>query len=185
MTTLSTMLESSVLDDLARLPASLAVLEIGPFLNRLARNIQTSELELLAPAGRPNEPFVARKCEGLDGSYSLQLFVWPAHSRTQIHDHSCWGAICSAAGPLEEERYDRLDDGAELNRAHIRKAWKHLWLPGEGVSTLMPYEGGIHRVSNPGSKTVLSVHVYGPVGQVDGRDYDPMHDFVCDRLVGD
>jgi hypothetical protein len=40
-------------------------------------------------------------------------------------------------------------------------------------------------VSNPGHNTVLSLHLYGPPGAIDGRDYDPRRDYVCDRLVGD
>jgi hypothetical protein len=28
----------------------------------------------------------------------------------------------------------------------------------------------------------ISVHLYGPrLGEIDGRDYDPSRDFVCDR----
>lgn len=185
MTTLSD-LESSVLEDISRLPAACAVAEVGPFLSRLVRKLWATDLESIELIGAGQmSPFVADRSEGAGGSYSLQLFAWPAHSSTQIHDHSCWGAICCTAGALAEERYARLDDGTEPNQAHIRKAWKRLWMPGEGVSTLLPYEGGIHRVSNPGDKMVLSLHIYGPVGRVDGRDYDPMHDYVCDRLVGD
>ena len=43
-------------------------------------------------------------------------------------------------------------------------------------------DGGIHRVSNPGEGAAISVHLYGPrMGEVDGRDYDPSRDYVCDR----
>jgi hypothetical protein len=31
-------------------------------------------------------------------------------------------------------------------------------------------------------ETAISVHLYGPqIGEIDGRDYDPSRDHVCDR----
>jgi hypothetical protein len=48
---------------------------------------------------------------------------------------------------------------------------------------VLPYDEGIHRVGNPGAKTAISVHLYGPrLGEVDGRDYEPSRDYVCDRV---
>jgi predicted metal-dependent enzyme (double-stranded beta helix superfamily) len=47
----------------------------------------------------------------------------------------------------------------------------------------MPYDGGIHRVGNVGGEAAISVHLYGPrIGAVDGRDFDPLRDHVCDRV---
>ena len=44
-------------------------------------------------------------------------------------------------------------------------------------------DGGIHRVGNPSAKTRISVHLYGPGrGEMDGRDYDPSRNYVCDRF---
>jgi hypothetical protein len=52
-----------------------------------------------------------------------------------------------------------------------------------GVSTVLPYERGIHRVGNPTEAPAISVHLYGPrLGEIDGRDYDPSQNYVCDRL---
>jgi predicted metal-dependent enzyme (double-stranded beta helix superfamily) len=46
-----------------------------------------------------------------------------------------------------------------------------------------PYAGGIHRVTNASSRRAISVHVYGPrMSSLDGRDYDPSRDYVCDRF---
>jgi hypothetical protein len=46
-----------------------------------------------------------------------------------------------------------------------------------------PYAGGIHRIANPGPRPAISVHLYGPrMGALDGRDYDPSRDYVCDRF---
>lgn len=87
------------------------------------------------------------------------------------------------AGALVEDRYNRLDDGSHLNQAHLRKAWRREWRAEEGVSKLMPYEGGIYQVMDLSSRPVVSVHLYGPAGAIDGRDYDPMRDYVCDRVI--
>jgi len=112
----------------------------------------------------------------------LQVFVWPPGSRTRIHDHSSWGAYCCALGTIFEERYERLDDGSQRDHARLRKAWERAWKEGEGTSTVLPYEGGIHRIGNPGEKTAISVHLYGPrMSNIDGRDYDPSRAYLCDR----
>jgi hypothetical protein len=38
-------------------------------------------------------------------------------------------------------------------------------------------------VGNPGSEVAISVHLYGPrAGEIDGRDYDPSQNYVCDRM---
>jgi hypothetical protein len=64
----------------------------------------------------------------------------------------------------------------------LRKAWDQAWREGDGTSTVLPYEGGIHRIGNPGEKTAISVHLYGPrVSDIDGRDYDLSREYVCDR----
>jgi hypothetical protein len=68
----------------------------------------------------------------------------------------------------------------------LRKVWQRAWLPDDGASTVGAYEDGIHRISNPGGRPAISVHLYGPrVGMFDGRDYDPRRDFVCARREDD
>jgi hypothetical protein len=53
---------------------------------------------------------------------------------------------------------------------------------GDGVTTVLPYDGGIHRVGNLTDEPAISAHLYGPrMGGIDGRDYDPTRDYVCDR----
>ena len=65
----------------------------------------------------------------------------------------------------------------------MRKVWQLMWSRGDGASTVLPYEEGIHRVGNPGAGTAISVHLYGPqIGELDGRDYDRSRNYVCDRL---
>jgi len=140
-------------------------------------------LPLLSQSPRAAEPFIAYSYGSQEASACLQIFVWPAGAATPIHDHTSWGAYHCIFGSLLEERYERLYNGARPNTAHLRKLWRRTWNSKAGTSTLQPYDGGIHRVANPGSQPAISMHMYGPrMGALDGRDYDPSRDFVCDRL---
>ena len=81
-----------------------------------------------------------------------------------------------------EERYERLDDSSRPGHAHLKKVWKLWWSPEDGASSILPHDGGIHRVGNHSDNLAISVHLYGPrLGEVDGRDYDLSRDHVCDR----
>ena len=141
-------------------------------------------LPLLRGAEGTDGWYVAQRSEGEDGSYSLEVFVWPPGARTQIHDHTSWGAFRCVVGTIFEERYERLDDGSRFEHARLRKAWQLSWSTENGVSTVLPGNEGIHRVGNPSGSTAISVHLYGPqLGDVDGRDYDPSRDYVCDRRL--
>jgi predicted metal-dependent enzyme (double-stranded beta helix superfamily) len=103
-------------------------------------------------------------------------------SATRIHDHSSWGAFCCVVGSVLEERYERADDGSLPDYARLKKLWRLEWRREDGISTVLPYERGIHRVGNPTEEPAISVHLYGPrLGEVDGRDYDPSQNYVCDR----
>jgi predicted metal-dependent enzyme (double-stranded beta helix superfamily) len=140
-------------------------------------------LPLLSQVPRSAEPYIAYSYGTQEGSACLQVFVWPAGATTPIHDHTSWGAYHCVFGSLLEERYERLDNGFRPNTAHLQKLWERIWSRQDGASTVRPYEAGIHRVANPGSRPAISMHLYGPrMGVLDGRDYDPSRDFVCDRL---
>jgi predicted metal-dependent enzyme (double-stranded beta helix superfamily) len=178
--------ELGELGTLSELPPEPALRGAVSFLARLIRDrafLNEHVLPLLIEAEEADEWYVAKSCEGEDGSYSLQVFVWPPQTRTQIHDHSSWGAYCCVVGSVLEERYERLDDGSRLEHARLKKLWGLSWSAEDGASTVLPGEGGIHRVGNPGAETAISVHLYGPrLGEVDGHDYDPSRDHVCDRV---
>jgi predicted metal-dependent enzyme (double-stranded beta helix superfamily) len=165
---------------------TLTLEDAGTALAHLASEpafLGTQLLPLLSQVPRSAEPYIAYSYGTQEGSACLQVFVWPAGATTPIHDHTSWGAYHCVVGSLLEERYVRLDNGARPNIAHVRKLWRRMWSAKDGASTLQPYEGGIHRVANPSSRPAISMHLYGPrMGVLDGRDYDPSRDFVCDRL---
>lgn len=178
-------LDTDELENLSALPTELALQRAVPFLALLARApafLDAYILPLLQEAGTVEDWYVARTFDAQDGSYSLQVFVWPAGTRTQIHDHTSWGAYCCAVGSVFEERYERLDDGSQPDHARLKQAWRLSWSREDGVSTVLPHDEGIHRVGNLGGKTAISLHLYGPrEGEFDGRDYDASRDYVCDR----
>jgi predicted metal-dependent enzyme (double-stranded beta helix superfamily) len=177
--------DTDELRKIAELPTESALRRAARFLARLVKDpdfVRSQILPSLEEARDSEDWYVARRYEAEDGSYSLQVFVWPAGTGTNIHDHSSWGAYCCAAGTMLEERYERLDDGSRAGHARLKKVWQLWWSPEDGASTVQPGEGGIHRVGNPQDETAISVHLYGPrVGEADGRDYDPSRDHVSDR----
>lgn len=176
---------ASELRRISELPTESALPRAATFLADLVKDeafLDSLVLPLVAEAEGENDWYVARRYEPEDGAYSLKVFVWPSGTGTNIHDHTSWGAYACAAGSVLEERYDRLDDGSRLDHARLKKAWQLWWRSKDGASTVLPDNGGIHRVGNPGDEPAVSVHLYGPrLSVVDGRDYDPSRDFVCDR----
>ena len=156
---------------LSRLPTELALLRAARYLAWLVGTGDTRA-----------DWYVAKEYGGGNRSFSLQVFVWPPGTETRIHDHSSWGVYCCAVGSVLEERYERLDDGSRLDHARLKKVWELMWSRDDGASSVLPGDGGIHRVGNPGDRMAISVHLYGPrLGEIDGRDYDPSRDYVCDR----
>jgi len=168
-----------------RLP-ELAFEEAGAFLAHITHDssfVIAQLLPLLARVRPAREPYIPVSYGTQETSTCMQVFVWPAGATTPIHDHTSWGAYHCVVGSLLEERYERLDDGAQPSTARLRRMWQRSWRRDDGASMVLPYEKGIHRVVNPGSRPAISVHLYGPrMGILDGRDYDPARDFVCDRL---
>jgi predicted metal-dependent enzyme (double-stranded beta helix superfamily) len=167
------------------LPPEMALQEAIPVLSRLVDDydfLYSHVLPLLQEAGRAEDWYVAYRQDDPNLSCSLQVFVWPPGTATRIHDHSSWGAFCCVVGSVFEERYERADDGSLPDYARLKKLWRLEWRKEDGISTVLPYEGGIHRVGNPTEEVAISVHLYGPrLGEIDGRDYDPSQNYVCDR----
>jgi len=184
MTTAFT-LDTDVPRKISELPTESALRRAAAFLTGLVADpafLDSQVLPMIEEARDREDWYVARRHDAGDSSFSLQVFVWPPGTGTKIHDHSSWGAYCCAAGTVLEERYERLDDGSIADHARLEKTWQLWWSPEDGASTVRPGDGGIHRVGNPGESAAVSVHLYGPrMGEVDGRDYDPSQDYVCDR----
>jgi len=180
--------DTNQLRQICGLPTELALRKAASFLAHLVKDpdfLESRILPFLEEARYGEDWYVANRHDAEDGSCSLQVFAWPPGTGTKIHDHSSWGAYCCAIRSVLEERYERLDAGSRPDHARLRKAWQLSWSGEDGASTVMPGDNGIHLVGNPGEGTAISVHLYGPqIGEVDGRDYDPGRDYVCDRREG-
>jgi predicted metal-dependent enzyme (double-stranded beta helix superfamily) len=181
--------DTNYVQELSELPTELALQQAVPFLARLVRDpaFFDGEVRPFLEEARDAEGdwYVAHSYGGKDHTYSLQVFVWPPSAETKIHDHSSWGVYCCAVGSVLEERYERLDDGCRLDHARLKMIRQRMWSKEDGASSVLPHDGGIHRIGNPGDDVAISVHLYGPrLGEVDGRDYDPSCDYVCERREG-
>lgn len=159
------------------------------FLKHITREPQFVVTHILSHAlsnARSAEPIIVATYGAREATTCLQVFVWPAGAATPIHDHTAWGAYQCALGSLSEERYARVDEDRIADVARLRKQWRRQWYPEDGASTVGAYDAGIHRVVNTSGKLAISVHMYGPrSGALDGRDYDPRRNYVCDRIEGD
>src|SRR5918997_5104268 len=146
------------------LPTQPARQQAAFLLSRLVEDrtfLRSQILPLLEEVRSGEDWYVARRHDAEDGAYSLQIFVWPPGTGTKIHDHSSWGAYCCAYGSVLEERYERLDDGSVPDHARLKKSWQLAWSSEDGASTVLPGDGGIHRVWNMGESTAISIHLYG------------------------
>jgi hypothetical protein len=82
-------------------PGEDALREAASTLVRLARDpifLDAHVLPLLDEAREVGEWYAARCWE--DGSHSLQVFVWPPESRTQVHDYASWEVFCCVVGSV-------------------------------------------------------------------------------------
>ena len=126
---------------------------------------------LLKEARRERDWYVGRRYDSEDGAYSLKIFVWPPGLGTRIHDHSSWGVYHCAVGSVLEEHYERIDDGSRAEHARLKKVWQLSWSPDDGASTVLPGDGGIHRVGNlRRGHGDLGPPLRPRMGEVDGRD---------------
>jgi len=100
-------------------------------------------------------------CDPLE-RFSVASFVWMPGHRTPIHDHTVWGLVGVMRGVEMCEEFSPA----------IKKMTSHESKPGE-VDRVSPSVGDIHIVSNAGTETAVSIHVYGAnIGAVRRHTYD-------------
>jgi predicted metal-dependent enzyme (double-stranded beta helix superfamily) len=101
-------------------------------------------------------------CDPLE-RFSVVSFVWMPGHRTPIHDHTVWGLVGVMRGVEMCEEYS----------TSIRMVHSHQSKAGE-VDRVSPAIGDIHVVSNTGTQTAVSIHVYGAnIGAVRRHTFDP------------
>ena len=72
--------------------------------------------------------------EGSDGTCALMLARFPAEAPTPVHNHNSWGIACVVRGRDRYLRWERLDDGADPDRADLRLAEERVLEPGDTVA---------------------------------------------------
>jgi predicted metal-dependent enzyme (double-stranded beta helix superfamily) len=92
-----------------------------------------------------------------DGAFSVVAVVWQPGQTTPIHDHVSWCVVGVYEGEEEEIGYRLHED--ENGRFLVEREVE-LARPGQ-VTTLLPPEEDIHRVTNVGTEKAISIHVYG------------------------
>ena len=104
-----------------------------------------------------------------DGSFSVTVMVWLPGQQTSIHDHLAWCVTAVLQGTEYEEIYAPAPGTAGAPRVIARSENQ-----AGAVAGFAP-PGDIHRVTNAGVGTAVSMHVYGTdisrVGSSIRREY--------------
>ncbi len=101
-------------------------------------------------------------CDPLE-RFSVVSFVWMPGQKTPIHDHTVWGLVGVMRGEELCEEYS----------PQAKPLGRHPVGPGD-VDRVSPRIGDVHVVSNAGSQTAVSIHVYGAnIGAVHRHVFDP------------
>lgn len=88
-----------------------------------------------------------------DGGFSVVALVWRPGQETPVHDHLAWCVVGVLEGTEHETVY-RYDERSLLVPDFETKN------PSGSVSCCVP-PGDIHKVTNIGAETAVSLHVYG------------------------
>lgn len=117
--------------------------------------------EFAAPSPESYRQYLLH-CDPLE-RFSVVSFVWMPGQKTPIHDHTVWGLVGVMRGEELCEEYSK----------DIRPGSRHPVRPGD-VDRVSPRIGDVHVVSNAGSQTAVSIHVYGAnIGAVRRHTFDP------------
>jgi 3-mercaptopropionate dioxygenase len=93
-----------------------------------------------------------------DGSLCLFSLVVPPAASTPVHDHLAWGLVGVYRGVQLDTTYERLDDGANPERATLRMSRQQKVGAGE-FYTLLPPDGDIHYVKTVSDDASVSIHL--------------------------
>lgn len=91
-----------------------------------------------------------------DGSFSIVALVWLPGQETPIHDHVSWCVTGVYEGMESERRYAVRRSAGSAYLAAVGELVNE-----QGSVCGFAPPGDIHRVTNTGSATAISIHVYG------------------------
>lgn len=107
-----------------------------------------------------------------DGSFSVTVMVWLPGQRTSIHDHLAWCVTAVLQGTEYEEIF--APEPATAGQGTALRVIARNENQAGAVAGFAP-PGDIHRVTNTGAGTAVSMHIYGTditrVGSSIRREY--------------
>jgi predicted metal-dependent enzyme (double-stranded beta helix superfamily) len=107
-----------------------------------------------------------------DGGFSIVGVVWQPGQTTPIHDPVSWCVAGVYEGEEQEIGYRLYEDDGDDGGHFLVEHEVELTRPGQ-VTTLLPPEEDIHRVTNGGTGRAVSVHVYGAdIGRLGSINHD-------------
>lgn len=110
--------------------------------------------------------------------FSVVSFVWQPGQATPVHDHTVWGLVGVMRGAERCEEYATAVEQAPLKKG------EHA-MPAGSIDRVSPRIGDVHRVSNGGNVTAISIHVYGAdIGTTARHIFDAESGAVKDFMSG-
>jgi predicted metal-dependent enzyme (double-stranded beta helix superfamily) len=94
-----------------------------------------------------------------DGSLGFSTLVVPPGAQTPVHDHLAWGLVGLYRGTQDEDVYERVDDGADEDRAVLKTVEQNSLVPGDFYELMASND--IHRVRTTSDVTSVSLHLLG------------------------
>jgi 3-mercaptopropionate dioxygenase len=157
-----------IVEEEASDPAKL-VRRAQPLLQQMLADMSWLDPRCTEPGGERSVQYLIHRHPR--NAYTITATVFPEGYCTSVHDHTVWGLIGLWRGEEQEERFVRVDDGSQTERAELRPVGTVLNTAGS-VTWLVPPDQEIHRIRNLSPIPSLSIHVYG--GDLDNK---PRHQF--------
>ena len=109
--------------------------------------------------------------ENPDHTLAVIITSWPTGRETPPHDHDTWAVIGCVKGVEKNILWDRHDDRANPDFAHISPGKTYVCKPGDIVAM---HTDDIHSVINPEEGVSISLHVYGKhFNHTNRKKFDP------------
>lgn len=107
-----------------------------------------------------------------DDLFSVLAVVWPVGIFSLIHDHETWCAFGVYEGVLEETRYLPAKASTDCRAAIEQEVVRHR----VGAIGHLPVDApNIHRMHNPTTEPVISIHIYGGNSEKQGPNMDRVY----------
>lgn len=116
-----------------------------------------------------------------DKSFSVRAFIWEPGVMYPIHDHGAWGIVGAHINQIRERKYERVDDGLNINHAEVKLIADATLSPGE-TTFVLPMNEGIHQMQAVNNQVAVTIHVYGnPIRKGFIHYFDP-HSNTANRV---